>query len=226
MDTLQHRNNLYHFYKLGFAFIFVMMAMVEYSTFATAQDKGAHTPTKYSNASAEKAVEQNVSVARISVKKNTSFSKNFLADEYGNCPLGTIPYVTTEQAHVVTKKRIIASGYGAPPVRSVSKGQKRLLAMRAAKLDALRTLAEQISGVHIWGGATVSDLVLVSDRVHVRLDAFIKGARVLSTHHMKDGSYEVVMEVKFNQTVLKQLEMNRCLPEEHVQNMKVSQFLP
>ena len=155
-------------------------------------------------------------------KAKTNFNESSIADRSGNCPAGTVPYLSTEKGRNITNRTIIASGYGAPPSRLLSPMQKRLLALRAAKLDAIRTLAERISGIHIWGGATISDLALKSDRVHVQLDSFIRGARMISMNHMNDGSYEAVMEVNFNQNVLKRLNMNRCLPAGQVLNMQMS----
>lgn len=155
-------------------------------------------------------------------ENNTAFNDNMIADRNGNCPAGTVPYLSTEKGRNITNKTIIASGYGAPPARLLSPMQKRLLALRAAKLDAIRTLAERISGIHIWGGATISDLALKSDRIHVQLDSFIRGARMISMSYMNDGSYEAVMEVNFNQNVLKRLNINRCLPADQVVKMQYS----
>ncbi len=165
----------------------------------------------------------NIPIADLSLpESNTAFNDNMIADRNGNCPAGTVPYLSTEKGRNITNKTIIASGYGAPPARLLSPMQKRLLALRAAKLDAIRTLAERISGIHIWGGATISDLALKSDRIHVQLDSFIRGARMISMSYMNDGSYEAVMEVNFNQNVLKRLNINRCLPADQVVKLQYS----
>jgi len=155
-------------------------------------------------------------------KARAEFEGSGIAGRDGECPAGTVPYLSTERGRNITNKTIIASGYGAPPSRQLSPMQKRLLALRAAKLDAIRTLAERVSGIHIWGGATLSDLVVKSDRVHVQLDSFIRGARMISMNHMNDGSYEAVMEVNFNSNVLQRLNMNRCLPADQVMKMQYS----
>ncbi|MDH5259334.1 MAG: LPP20 family lipoprotein, partial [Gammaproteobacteria bacterium] len=143
-------------------------------------------------------------------------------DKDGDCPAGTVPFLATESGQNITNKTIVASGYGAPPARLLSDGQKRLLALRAAKLDAIRTLAERVSGMHIWGGATISDMALRSDRVHVQLDTFIRGARMIAMNYMNDGSYEAVMQVNFNRSVMKRLNINRCVPAGQAMNMRMS----
>ncbi|MDH3325316.1 MAG: hypothetical protein OEM38_01205 [Gammaproteobacteria bacterium] len=154
--------------------------------------------------------------------KKVEFDQNIVEDRNGDCPAGTVPYLATEKGQNISNKTIIASGYGAPPARLLSDGQKRLLALRAAKLDAIRTLAERVSGMHIWGGATISDMALRSDRVHVQLDTFIRGARMIAMNYMNDGSYEAVMEVNFNRSVLKRLKINRCVPAAQAVDMRVS----
>lgn len=204
--------------RLGFLVIFIGLAMFEYSTFAVAQEtsivmkeiQGPRTAIKANQFKYGDIVHESENL------KVTAFGRHPLADDEGRCPIGTVPYLSTEWGEVVTKKKFIASGYGAPPVRNLSPPQKRLLALRAAKLDAMRTLAERISGVHIWGGATVSDLVLESDKIYVRLDAFLQGAHVLSVQRMTDGTYEAVMQVNLNKTALTRLNINRCLPKERV----------
>jgi len=153
-----------------------------------------------------------------SIGAGVEFSKKLIVDKNGNCPNGTVPYSATADAQGVIKKKMMASGYGAPPARLLSPIQKRLLALRAAKLDAIRALAEQVSGIRIWGGATVSDLALKSDRLHMQLDAFIRGARVVSLNQMRDGSYEVVMALDFSRNTLQRLNLDHCLSQTQAQN--------
>lgn len=89
------------------------------------------------------------------------------------------------------------SGYGAinPTTRGVTEVQKRLLAMRASKLDAYRTLAERVYGTQIIGSSTVENLVVQNDQYRAFVDANILGARVIYTDAMADGSYETMVEM-------------------------------
>jgi len=140
---------------------------------------------------------------------NEQFSQEY--GQYNNCPPGTIPYFNTPEANNLMNTRIRAPGYGAKPKKYYSPQQQRLLAIRAAKLDAMRTLSERIYGVELWGGTTLSDLALKSDRVHVQIDAFLFGARTLSTLQLQDGSYEVMMELKFDKKVLASMDLHQCV---------------
>ncbi len=88
-----------------------------------------------------------------------------------------------------------ATGAGVPPPRAVNPAQARLMARRAAKLDALRNLLEQAYGVNITSRSSVRDFVLQSDSIRARVDAYIKGARIVDVRYLQDGSVEVEMEV-------------------------------
>ena len=84
-----------------------------------------------------------------------------------------------------------STGYGAMDNQPshLSETQQRLLAMRASKLDAYRTLAERVYGTAIVGNTTVENLVVQNDRFRSYVDTYIYGARVVSQDPMADGSY-------------------------------------
>lgn len=89
------------------------------------------------------------------------------------------------------------TGYGAinAATRGVTEVQKRLLAMRASKLDAYRTLAERVYGTKIIGNSTVENLVVQNDKYRAFVDANILGANVIYQEMMPDGSYETMVEM-------------------------------
>lgn len=90
-----------------------------------------------------------------------------------------------------------STGYGAinPTARGLTEVQKRLLAMRASKLDAYRTLAERVYGTQIIGNSTVENLVIQNDQYRSFVDAHILGAKVVYQEVMADGSYETMVEM-------------------------------
>ncbi|MES2297908.1 MAG: LPP20 family lipoprotein [Pseudomonadota bacterium] len=103
--------------------------------------------------------------------------------------------------HIV---KLTAVGYGAPAsFERNNESQKRLMAMRASKLDALRSLAEQIYGVRITGNSTVASMALQSDGFRVYIDAYIRGARVTNVNQLPDGSYETTMEMEFDENAVR-----------------------
>ncbi len=89
------------------------------------------------------------------------------------------------------------TGYGAinPTARGLTEVQKRLLAMRASKLDAYRTLAERVYGTQIIGNSTVENLVVQNDKYRAFVDANVLGAKVMYQEVMPDGSYETMVEM-------------------------------
>ncbi len=93
-------------------------------------------------------------------------------------------------------KILTAMGYGTSDLfGNYSPEQRRLMSMRASKMDAYRNLAEQIYGVRIHGHTTVSDMVVTNDSYRTYIDAFIKGARVKSITSINTNTYETVLEI-------------------------------
>ena len=88
-------------------------------------------------------------------------------------------------------------GYGAinPHAKDLSPVQLKLMALRASKLDAYRTLAERVYGTAISGNSTVENLVAKDDRFRAYVDTYILGARVVSQDQMEDGSFETILEM-------------------------------
>lgn len=100
--------------------------------------------------------------------------------------------------------RLSAVGYGAASAfDGYSIGQKRLLAMRASKLDAYRSLAEQVYGIRITGNTMVSAMAAQNDSFRAYIDAYLRGARILSVTPMADGNYETVIEMDFDERIVR-----------------------
>lgn len=72
---------------------------------------------------------------------------------------------------------------------------KRLLAIRASKLDAYRNLAERVYGISVAGNSTVHDFTLKDDQFSVQLESVIRGARVVSIIENKKTGIETVLEL-------------------------------
>ena len=57
--------------------------------------------------------------------------------------------------------------------------QKRLMAIRAARMSAMRELAEQIHGIKVDSSTTVIELVTQNDTVRAMVQGTIRGARTV-----------------------------------------------
>ncbi len=70
---------------------------------------------------------------------------------------------------------------------------KRLMAIRAARIEALRDLTEQIHGIQISAHSTLRDQVLLNDQVGALVAGEIRGAQTLRITPKGDDGYEVAM---------------------------------
>jgi hypothetical protein len=103
----------------------------------------------------------------------------------------------------VLPAKLQAVGYGAPGSYSqYTHGQQKLMAMRAAQVDAYRNLAEQVYGFRIWGSTSVSAFATQNDSVRSYVDAFIRGARVINMTAIADGNFEATVELELSQNFL------------------------
>ena len=76
----------------------------------------------------------------------------------------------------------------------------RLMAERAARLDAMRRLAERIKGLSIDSETTVQDFVAESDVINLNMKTFLRGAREIGVrYHSDELIVEVEMQVKIKQ---------------------------
>ncbi len=90
---------------------------------------------------------------------------------------------------------VTAEGYGVAPATAYSAAQARMMARRAAIVDAYRQLAEQIKGVNVDATTTVGNMMVTDDTVTTKVSAFVQGARIISEKAGNDGSYTVTMRV-------------------------------
>jgi hypothetical protein len=102
-------------------------------------------------------------------------------------------------------------------------GQGRLMAVRAARVDAMRRLAERIKGVYISSDTTVSDFVAEEDIIKTGMRTFLKGARETSIKfHNDELIVEVEMQVKLR-TVL--ADLKSCVEERYKgDSVKIKRF--
>jgi hypothetical protein len=112
------------------------------------------------------------------------------------------------------RRPITATGYAVISIQPHHlPAQQRLLAIRAAKLDAYRGLAEQVYGQYLDGATTIADATLRSDRVRARVEGMIHGAEVVAISPVGNDTYETTLsldrEVMFELRALYLEEMAR-----------------
>lgn len=88
------------------------------------------------------------------------------------------------------KNSISAIGYGLPPQNG-----NKILARRAAIVDAQRNLLERINGVQIDSETFMENFTISSDVVRSQVSGLIKGAVITDEGENLDGSYYVELSV-------------------------------
>lgn len=71
--------------------------------------------------------------------------------------------------------------------------EKRLMAIRAARMDALRDLTEQVHGIRINASTTISQAVVRDDSLSAVVQGTLRGARTVRVTPKGSDSYEVEM---------------------------------
>jgi hypothetical protein len=71
--------------------------------------------------------------------------------------------------------------------------EKRLMAIRAARMDALRDLTEQVHGIRLSAQTSVHDMVVQDDSLRAMVEGTIRGARTLRITPRDPDAYEVQM---------------------------------
>lgn len=97
-----------------------------------------------------------------------------------------------------TTKTLRVKGYGFGPENVKQLGRRKILAKRAAKVDAQRNLLEVVKGVRVTSHTTVQDMMLESDNIKTKTQGMVKGFRVVEVIYTNDGGCEVTVEVNID----------------------------
>jgi hypothetical protein len=101
-----------------------------------------------------------------------------------------------------TVGEVTATGIGAPPAMPVNAAQARAMAERAAFVVALRNLLETVKGVRVDSETVVENFMVKSDVIKTRVSGIVRGARVLKTQYLSDGSVEVLVGMSMKGALL------------------------
>lgn len=102
----------------------------------------------------------------------------------------------------LSHRTLSATGYGTVEKSDrYSRSQIKLMAMRASKMDAYRSLAEQLNGIQMRGQTAVENMEVTHESYQVYLNAYLRGARVKrvsaigSDLYAGDDTFETVVEL-------------------------------
>ena len=115
------------------------------------------------------------------------------------CQSGAILRSTPDSSALISpivekRETLTATGYAVISVQSHRiPAQQRLMAIRASKLDAYRSLTEQVYGLHLDATATVADMMVQNDTFRSRVEGVIYGATLVSINPAGDDTYETTL---------------------------------
>ncbi len=131
---------------------------------------------------------------------DSAFSQNITsADAVETTINGAINWTTGEAS---------ATGIGAVPASAGNAGQARAMAERAAFVVAVRNLLEIVKGVRVDSETVVENFIAKSDVIRTKVEGIVRGARIVKTHYLSDGSVEVTVAM-----AMKGAFMNAVVPE-------------
>jgi hypothetical protein len=129
-------------------------------------------------------------------------------EQVSNIPKSNIPAVEASQTQTLVDVKAVldASAEEIPTLTAVGyavmssqpgrgESQKRLMAIRSARMSAMRDLAEQIHGLQVDSSTTVIDLVVQNDTFRGMVNGTIRGARTVRINPTGTDTYEVVLEI-------------------------------
>ncbi len=136
---------------------------------------------------------------------------NFLKSSDGDTSKSTLSVLSNrngeDAAHLAAINEVLdASVDNVPTINAVgyavvssqpgrSANQKRLMAIRSARMAAMRDLAEQIHGLKVEGNTTVIDLMVQNDTFRGIVSGTIRGARTVRINPTGTDTYEVLLEI-------------------------------
>lgn len=98
----------------------------------------------------------------------------------------------------------------------------KLMAIRAARVDAYRNLAEIIKGIRISSRTTIRDFVTESDEIRSAFNEFICGIETVGNpKYRTDGVVEVTVQVELEQLIAELVDICRNLAEDTRWNAKM-----
>lgn len=97
-------------------------------------------------------------------------------------------------------KTVTATGSGAANLKDGSVARARLMAERAAKLDALRNIVETIQGIQVSGTRNAAD-VMSNGEIKSKIQGMAQGFKVVDTKYYSDGSVDVIVSMPIDENL-------------------------
>jgi hypothetical protein len=100
----------------------------------------------------------------------------------------------------INEKDVVFDVLGVSALRG-SDGHKRILAQRAAQVDAYRRLAERTGSVQITSDSTIANLASSDDSIKSSINKVINNAETIKIKYLPDNSVEVILRINLDPIV-------------------------
>jgi hypothetical protein len=97
-------------------------------------------------------------------------------------------------------KTVTATGSAAASNKEGSVARARLMAERAATLDALRNIIETIQGIQVNGSRNAAD-VMSNGEIKSKIQGMAQGFKVVGTKYYNDGSVDVIVSMPIDENL-------------------------
>lgn len=108
--------------------------------------------------------------------------------------------LNSKSSSLVEEKEVIFDVLGVSAIRG-SDGHKRILAQRAAQVDAYRRLAERTGNVQITSESTIANLASSDDSIKSSVNKVINNAETIKIKYLPDNSAEVILRINLDPIV-------------------------
>ena len=110
--------------------------------------------------------------------------------------LSTAPPASMITPMVEKRETLVATGYAVISVQNhKNPAQQRLLAIRASKLDAYRSLTEQVYGQQLDATTTVAEMTVLNDTFRAKVEGVIYGAVLVSIAPRGEDTNETTLSL-------------------------------
>jgi hypothetical protein len=139
---------------------------------------------------------RSIALTLVSVFALTGCGTTQLKSLFSSSPPSKAEPATMITPMVEKRETLVATGYAVVSVQNhKNPAQQRLLAIRASKLDAYRSLTEQVYGQQLDATTTVADMTVMSDTFRAKVEGVIYGAVLVSIAPVGEDTYETTLSL-------------------------------
>jgi len=101
-----------------------------------------------------------------------------------------------DPSELMPTEDLIVVGYASVTAQpSTDAAERRLMAARASRLDAYRSMAELVFGVHFGSESTADDSRLRNDNTRTRVSGHLRGVEIVSIQPLGNDTYQTTLRL-------------------------------